>query len=411
MTAGVRLVPSTAAALGCAAALLVVLAWSAGCTTRIVLVHGHDAGPRDVGVFEPRFAVAAGVDHTCAIVASALVCTGSNARGQLGLRGVEQRLEPAIVETRTVFLDVSAGYRSTAVLTIDGDVLTFGDNTRGQLGRGEVPGGPVLGRVVLPEPAVRVSQRFEHGCAVLRSGALYCWGSNHEGELGQDDAVDAPDHPEPIEVMPGVAFVDVSAGQGHTCAVALDGRVLCWGRNAGGELGLGPGAPIQVRRPTEVPSLRARSIAAGQSHTCAIGIDSDLWCWGQDRDADGHAGPLGLPGSAIHEVPTRVDARGDWRRVSTDTFHTCGIRNDGSLYCWGRNLEGQLGLGEPAIRAEAPTQLGTDTDWAAVAVGRFHTCAQKRDGRIFCAGANRSGELGVGDQERRFVLTETTGPG
>lgn len=383
----------------------------AGCTTRAVLIHGVDAGPRDAGSFEPRIALAMGVDHSCALLASVLECTGANADGQLGLRDRLDRSELTRVDDRPQFLDVALGYQSSAVLTADGDVLTFGNNARGQLGRGDVPGGPVLGRVPLPGLAARVTQRFEHGCAILRTGALWCWGSNFEGELGQDDPPDSADRSEPVQVSPGVAFSDVSAGQGHTCAIAIDGTLSCWGRNTGGELGLGPGMPVQIRRPVDVPGGRFRSVVAGQSHTCAIRVDGDVLCWGQDHDADGHAGPAGLAGSGTHDVPELVDDRGDWDVLSTDTFHTCGVRTDGTLWCWGRNAEGQLGLGDTSITAEVPTQIGSDTDWARVAVGRFSTCAQKRDGRVLCAGANRSGELGVGDTERRLVFTPAAGPG
>jgi alpha-tubulin suppressor-like RCC1 family protein len=384
---------------------------SAGCTTRAVLVRDVDAGPRDAGSFEPRIAVAMGVDHACALLASRLQCAGANADGQLGLRDRIDRSELTPIDGRLRYLEVALGYQSSAVLTAEGDVLTFGDNARGQLGRGEVPGGPVLERVALAGLAVRVTQRFEHGCAILRTGALWCWGSNFEGELGQGDPPDSRDRGEPVEVSPGTAFSDVSAGQGHTCAIAIDGTLWCWGRNTGGELGVGPGMPIQIRRPTAVPGDRFRSVVAGQGHTCAIRVDGDLFCWGQDRDADGHPGPLGLAGSGSYDLPTSVDDRGDWDVLSSDTFHTCGVRTDGTLWCWGRNAEGQLGLGDTSLTAEAPTRVGTDSDWARVAVGRFSTCAQKRDGRVLCAGANRSGELGVGDTERRAGFTPAAGPG
>lgn len=392
-------------------AALAALALLGGCTSRVVLVRDVDAGPRDAGSFEPRIALAMGVDHTCALLASALECAGANADGQLGLRDRLDRSELTHVEDRPLFLDVALGYQSSAVLTAEGDVLTFGSNARGQLGRGDVPGGPVLGRVPLAGLASRITQRFEHGCAILRTGALWCWGSNFEGELGQDDPPDSADRSEPVEVSPGTAFSDVSAGQGHTCAIAIDGTLSCWGRNTGGELGLGPGMPVQLRMPTQVRGDRFRSVVAGQSHTCAIRVDGDVFCWGQDHDADGHAGPLGLAGSGTHDAPALVDDGGDWDVLSTDTFHTCGIRTDGTLWCWGRNAEGQLGLGDASLTAEVPTQIGTDADWARVAVGRFSTCAQKRDGRVLCAGANRSGELGVGDTAPRLVLTPAAGPG
>lgn len=379
------------------------------CTPRVVLVSGLDAGRVDAGAVLPYFAIASGVDHSCVLHASALSCVGANAAGQLGLRDRLERLELTRVEPDGRYERLSLGYQASAVLTIDGDVLTFGSNARGQLGRGEVPGGPVLGRVALPGLATRLSLRFDHGCAILRTGALWCWGSNFEGELGQGDPVDSADRSEPVLVAAEQAFLDVAAGQGHTCAVAIDGRLFCWGRNTGGELGLGEGAPVQVRTPTEITGARYRAVTAGQSHTCAIRDDGALFCWGHDDMADGHAGPLGVAGHGVYRAPMLVDA-GSWDVVATDTFHTCALRA-GALYCWGRNAEGQLGLGDASVVVDTPMRIGTDDDWGDVAVGRFSTCAQKRDGRVFCAGANRSGELGVGDLSPRTSLTAAAGPG
>lgn len=383
----------------------------AACTTRVVLVEGIDGGRPDAGSFERRGGVAQGIDHGCVLFASTLHCTGANASGQLGIRDRVDRTALALVDDGPVFLAISAGYQSTAALTVDGDVLTFGSNARGQLGRGDVPGGPVLGRVNLPGLVAHVSQRFDHGCAILRTGALWCWGSNSEGELGQDDVPDSADRSEPTPVAVGTGFSDVSAGQGHTCAITIAGQLLCWGRNTEGELGLGDGTPVQVRVPTAVGTASWRSVVAGQSHTCGIDTAGDVYCWGSDSDADGHSGPLGIEGSASQRAPALVDDAGDWSSISTDTFHVCGIRTDGSLWCWGRNAEGQLGLGDDTTVVQTPVRIGTDADWASVAVGRFATCAQKRDGRVLCTGANRTGELGVGDLDRRVSLTEAMGPG
>jgi alpha-tubulin suppressor-like RCC1 family protein len=106
----------------------------------------------------------------------------------------------------------------------------------------------------------------------------------------------------------------------------------------------------------------------------------------------------------VREAPTQVGAFQDWTVITLDTFHACGVRTDGSLYCWGRNDEGQLGLGDNMARL-TPTRVGTDSDWVSVAAGRFHTCALKRDRSVLCTGRNDEGELGTGDQKQRDVLT------
>lgn len=348
-----------------------------------------------------------GDDHACALVGGALRCAGSNTLGQHGVPPGPPTQSFVLVERfdQAALVEVSAAYGATAVRDATGALWTFGASSRGQLGREPVDPSPAV--LVLPGIVRRVSLRFAHGCAIVDgaiAGALHCWGSNAEGELGQGDPVGSADQPLPVRVAPALSFDDVACGQGHTCAITSSGLLSCWGRNTEGELGLGEGAPSQVRTPTMIEG-RWRAVAAGQSHTCAISDARDLYCWGDDFDADEHAGPLGLPGAEVHLTPTLVDDGGDWAELSTDTFHTCALRVDGSLWCWGRNAEGQLGLGDPTARGDAPLRIGARSDWVHVAVGRFSTCGQTRDGRTHCAGDNRDGQLGLGDRERRDVLT------
>jgi alpha-tubulin suppressor-like RCC1 family protein len=125
-----------------------------------------------------------------------------------------------------------------------------------------------------------------------------------------------------------------------------------------------------------------------------------LWCWG-----DASFGSLGiLYSSSPVGTPTQVEGGLAWVSFDTDAFHSCGVDTSGSLYCWGRNTEGQLGLGH-TTDTSLPTRVGTETHWTHVATGRFHTCAASNDGRVACTGANDDGQLGVGDTARRNVPT------
>lgn len=364
-----------------------LLAWLllGGCTTQLTLVQERDGGAPDAGTFAPVFGVASGLNHACALDRSALSCMGGNVDGALGLVDLVDRPMLTSVENAPRWAEVSAAYESTCARTHLGEVFCVGKNDAGQLGVGDFNRRIALTRVSLPNAAAHISVRFGHACAILRDASLYCWGSNYEGELGLGEGASAS-QPNPVQVASGVAFLDVSAGQGHTCAVALDGALYCWGRNTNSELGLGPGSPEQVRVPTRVDGSLYRSVIAGQSHTCAILREGQLACWGADEDADGDATAGGLPTSGMIEVPTVIDARTDWLEVSTDTFHACAIRSNNTLHCWGRNLEGQFGMGDRSTQHQTPTQVGTDTDWVHVGVGRFYTCAQKRDGSVWCSG-------------------------
>lgn len=380
-----------------------------GCVTRSVVLTPLDGGATGPDASVPLTDdLSAGLDHTCVVTRGVLSCAGANFDGALGTLDTMDRLTLSRASIAPDVVAISAGYSSTCALRARGSLLCFGANDHAQLGTGDFFPRTQPTEVFLTGRVASFSASFAHVCAILADGELFCWGSNLEGELGQGDAMPGDDRAVPVAVAPGTAFVEVSTGQGHTCAIAIDGALLCFGRNAGGELGLGDGSPGQVRTPTRVGTLRFRHVAAGQNHTCAIADDGALYCWGQDFDADGYAGPVGLPGAGSYATPTQVGDGHDWAAISTDTFHTCGLRAGGELWCWGRNAEGQLGVGDMSVVdglvRVSPTETFTD-----VGVGRFHTCARRADGAVLSAGKNAAGELGMGDLERRASLTEVLG--
>src|SRR5690606_31897334 len=142
------------------------------------------------------------------------------------------------------------------------------------------------------------------------------------------------------------------------------------------------------------------AVDGGLHHTCGLRRDRSLWCWGRNSGgSDGAGFPLGIP-TALAESPARVMADVEWTALTTHTFHTCGLARGGDLYCWGRNVEGQLGLGDTELR-ESPTRVGNAS---AVVAGRFTTCALIGGG-VACTGKNERGELGLGDTRRRSVFT------
>src|SRR5262249_49813193 len=136
-------------------------------------------------------------------------------------------------------------------------------------------------------------------------------------------------------------WIDVSPGQGHTCAIRVPGTLWCWGRNNNLQLGVGSNAGVEIDQPTQVGSDSDwRLVRAGQRGTCALKGAGELWCWG-----DVFALGVNVP------EPTRVGGDSDWTAIGIDTFHACGLRAN-SLLCWGRNIEGQLALGDLDPRAD-----------------------------------------------------------
>ena len=370
---------------------------------------GSDGAPPDAvvpdgGIVAPRDRgrVAAGEDHTCAILGRSLYCWGANESGQLGLGDREDRFAPTLVGEDFAQVSVAGGH--TCGLRLDGSLWCFGNNVFGQLGLGDFEPRTTPARVGLAGAATALSTGYDHACAVLRDGSLWCWGRNEEGMLGQGEPYpERMDSPTPIQVAEERPWRLVSCSDGHACAVADDAALWCWGRNTQSQLGLGADAAQQYRAPQSVAPEFA-DVSVAQAFSCGIDRDRRLWCWGANGSAQ-----LGLGDRDDRAVPTPLTtSSGAWTDLSIDAFHGCAVRAQEELWCWGRNVEGQLGTGDLDPRL-VPTRVAEDSRWTAVAAGRFHTCAQQADGSVWCTGRNTRGELGTSDLERRDALTLVLG--
>ncbi len=258
-----------------------------------------------------------------------------------------------------------------------------------------------------PDRVIGLAAGDFHACAVLASGALKCWGSGGSGQLGQgglgDMKVARTATPVPLEGR----VLDVAAGGSHTCALLEGGGVKCWGANDYGQLGYGHRRRLGDDEYLDSYGLvqlggPAVAIAARENTTCAIVSGGALRCWG--RNGEGQLGlgttvALGddeLPGSA---VPVALDVAAV--QVSVGAEHVCARLSGGSVRCWGQNWSGQLGLGhtnaigDNELPATAPVvPLGGAA--IHVTAGERHTCALMSGGAVRCWGANGGGQLGLG---------------
>ena len=356
----------------------------------------HSRGNAD-GVF-------AGQSFTCALVQGRGFCFGANVDGALGSGDVATRLSPARLLTPVSFDVLSAGENHMCGLEHGtGAIWCWGYNASGQLGIGDVTARDVPTQVPMPARAIVLAAGYNHTCAIAVDRSLWCWGDNTEGQLGRADAAGSPNALSPVRVGASSDWLDVSGGQGHTCAIESPGSMWCWGRNTQSETGTDP-STIQLRAPKQTGMFADwTSVDVGQDSSCGIRSDGSLWCWGDNSFGQLGSDPSGM---AITE-PVRVGAGVDWAQISIDTFSACALKGDRSLWCWGRNAEGQLGLGDTRDRY-VPTQVGSITAWTSMSVGRFHACAGQAGGRISCTGENSSGQLGLGDTVRRSALTEVS---
>src|SRR5689334_10063223 len=230
-------------------------------------------------------------------------------------------------------------------------------------------------------------------CGIREGNTLWCWGAPDFGDLGTG-AVSQKLRPQQIG-KPTSGWVSVTAGSDHACALRRDTTLWCWGDNGEGEAGTGSPADT-VTRPHQVTTPAAdgwASAAAGTGHTCAIRGDGTLWCWGFGPD-----GELGTGGTADQGLPQQVTtpAADGWAGVAAGAGHTCAVRADATLWCWGSGFFGQLGTGG-IVGQPLPQQVTTPAadGWTSVAAGGFFTCAL-RTHALWCWGDNDDGELGIG---------------
>lgn len=235
-----------------------------------------------------------------------------------------------------------------------------------------------------------------HACLLEHGGSVACWGSDLDRQLGVETvAASCFDRPcsQSLVTVPGLpAIAALTAGAFHTCALARDGTVWCWGDNELGQLGRlpspEPGGPAKVVGLTGV-----RHVAAGFLHTCAAQSDGTVWCWGDagdgrlGRDSDDPALPApqqvaGLGGPAV--------------AVTAGVTHSCALLADGSVWCWGGNRFGELGDGTADARSRPAPVGGLPDPVAELVAGDHFTCARTGAGAVLCWGWNDTGQLGLG---------------
>ncbi len=228
-----------------------------------------------------------------------------------------------------------------------------------------------------------------HTLAIKTDGTLWAWGRNSEGQLGLGDETNRNT---PTRVGTATNWASVSGGWYHTIAIRTDGTLWAWGVNWDGQLGLGDsGFGTNRTTPTQVGTgTNWKSVSGGGSHTLAIKTDGTLWAWGRND-----SGRLGLDDINDRCTPTQVGTGTNWKSVSCGGSHTLAIKTDGTLWAWGYNRDGRLGLGDTNDRG-TPTQVGTGTNWSSVSGGGWHTIAIKTDGTLWAWGNNGDGQLGLG---------------
>ncbi len=359
--------------------------------------------PRSAGVrvsgLTDAVALATGERHACAVRAGGtVVCWGADDTGQLGDGGGVDRHTPIAVPGVAGATAVVAGSGFSCALLADRSAVCWGDDRDGQLGDGAPGATPRAATPVLGLAGARaLSAHWLHACAVLLDGSVVCWGSNSSGQLGDGTQVNRA---QPVAVSGLQNVVSVATGLSHTCAMSA-GAIRCWGDNSQGQLGSNAsGGSAAMGQPTLVPIvIDPVAIAAGAQHTCAVRLNGQVLCWGQNS-----SGQLGEGSMSSLAEPVPVTGLGNGVKVTAGATFSCAATSDGAIFCWGDDHYGQLGTGHDVVRPLAtPIALTADQ----VTAGGAHSCAVGRavapgdpEGFV-CWGSEQAGQLGDnGDVDR-----------
>ena len=333
---------------------------------------------------------------------------GNNGSGQLGLGDTTNRSSPVQVGALTGWSKISAGGgpgggHSLAIKN-DGSLWAWGYNYAGQLGLGDRTNRSSPVQVGALTDWSKIDGGDACTLAIKTDGTLWSWGRNSYGQLGLGDITHRSS---PVQVGALTDWSKISSSKGSTLtnfslAIKTDGTLWSWGLNTNGQLGLGN---ITHRSsPVQVGSLTNWSeIAAGVNFSLATKTDGTLWSWG-----DNGQGRLGLGNTTDRSSPVQVGALTDWSQVaaggSTTTGYSLSIKTDGTLWSWGDNGIGQLGLGDITDRS-SPVQVGLLTDWSKIAASGDSifdfSLAIKTDGTLWSWGERSDGALGLDDMTHR----------
>jgi alpha-tubulin suppressor-like RCC1 family protein len=228
---------------------------------------------------------------------------------------------------------------------------------------------------------------FVAGNLIFAGQALYGWGYNGSGQLGNNSVANKSS---PVQVGALINWSQVSAGSSHTAAVTTEGTLFTWGYNFGGRLG--DNTVVAKSSPVQVGALTNWSqVSAGSFHTACVTTAGTLFTWGP-----GASGELGTGNTENRSSPVQVGALTNWAQVSAGVAHTACVTTAGTLFTWGQGGNGRLGHNNITLYS-SPVQVGALTNWAQVSAGSSFSACVTTEGTLFSWGYNSYGNLGHND--------------
>ncbi|MGE3975556.1 MAG: RCC1 domain-containing protein [Bdellovibrionales bacterium] len=410
--------------------------------------------------------VVASNEHSCVLLDNKKVkCWGINGNGELGLgttasqmgslpNQIGDNLPYLNLGTDVLVEDIQAGNTFTCVLTTAKKVKCWGNSEGGALGSGSTvdvgrslaqmgDGLPYLNfgaTAPIAEMAIGVFQ----SCVIFEDQRIKCWGYNDYGQLGigslnniGDAANEMGDALPYTNLGMNEKVIKVRIGYEHSCALLSSQRIKCWGRNQFGQLGLGD----MVNRGSRITEMGdalpyvdlgagalAKDVVVGYNTTCAVLTDDRVKCWGANQYGQLGIGNTEAKGTSPTHMGDNLLTTELGIGLNPQSIFSfapgafCSLFTNFTMKCWGWNRSGALGLGDENNRGDNTGEMGDNLPFVYlgqrtavlnVSVGGAHVCALiKQIGRspgVKCWGNNTRGQLGLGDALVRGTTADTMG--
>jgi len=354
-------------------------------------------------------------DHACINQKSGkILCWGDGLNGKLGTGSTSDESTPVPTSSSNAYNEIKDTYSvvtatsHTCSLTNSGKVYCWGEGDDSRLGQGSTADSNSPVKVSFSEHRAveMIATHDAHNCAIVDDGTVHCWGKNADGQIGEGSQSTWFGNPTKVIGLGDSMASAISVGDGFSCAVLDNGSTYCWGKNNLGQLGDGTNTDsTQPGMPTIMPwTTSAVTISSGKSHSCAILVNGQVACWGWNSYGQlGDDTLVDRSTPVIAQLPSSKDAV----MIDVGISHTCAVMDDGSMYCWGLNANGQLGDGTTAFK-KVPTQSQLPPGKSAVIIsaGESHTCVLANDSAVYCVGSNSEGQLGDSTTIGRTSLVE-----
>ena len=330
----------------------------------------------------------------------ALYVWGKNSYGQLGVGDEVNKNTPTKVNLPSKIKELITTGSSVYAILEDGSLYSWGENSYGQLGVGDEVNKNTPTKVNLPGKIKELITTGSSVYALMEDSSLYSWSENSDGQLGVGDKINK--NTPTIVNLPG-KIKKLITSSSASYAILEDGSLYAWGYNGYGQLGVGDevnkNTPTKVNLPSKIKEL----ITTGLS-VYALMEDSSLYSWGENS-----YGELGVGDEVNKNTPTKVNLPGKIKELITTTNGSSvyALMEDSSLYSWGYNSYGQLGVGDE-VNKNTPTKVNLPGKIKKLITSSSASYAILEDGSLYAWGYNYYGELGVGSNEDKNTPTKVT---